>query len=116
MLTKLYSQLSLKTAAPLIIIFLIFMILFCFTSITINAANNMSYTLLVVILTMNHLASYFIFNHQNQGTQIYTILISILMTFSLLYVLYIKRIYTEELEIIKDLKEKDIVEDTNIAC
>ena len=116
MLTKLYSQLSLKTAAPLIIIFLIFMILFCFTSITINAANNMSYTLLVVILTMNQLASYFIFNHQNQGTQIYTILISILMTFSLLYVLYIKRIYTEELEIIKDLKDKDIVEDTNIAC
>ena len=116
MLTKLYSQLSLKTAAPLIIIFLIFMILFCFTSITINAANNMSYTLLVVILTMNQLASYFIFNHQNQGTQIYTILISILLTFSLLYVLYIKRIYTEELEIIKDLKEKDIVEDTNIAC
>ena len=76
----------------------------------------MSYTLLVVILTMNQLASYFIFNHQNQGTQIYTILISILLTFSLLYVLYIKRIYTEELEIIKDLKEKDIVEDTNIAC
>jgi len=116
MLTKLYSQLSLKTAAPLIIIFLLFMILFCFTSITINAATNMSYTLLVVILTMNQLASYFIFNHQNQGTQIYTILISILLSFSLLYVLYIKRIYTEELEIIKDLKEKDIVEDTNIVC
>jgi Ca2+/Na+ antiporter len=116
MLTKLYSQLSLKNVPQLIIIFLIFMILFCFTSITINAANKLSYTLLVMILIINQFGCYFIFNHQNQGTQIYTILISILITFSLLYVLYIKRIYTKEAEIIKDLKDKDIIEDTNIAC
>jgi hypothetical protein len=68
---------------------------------------------------MNQIGSYFIFNYQNrqyQGAQIYTIVISGLITILLLYVLYIKRIYTEEFEIIKDLKEKDIIEDTNIVC
>jgi hypothetical protein len=65
---------------------------------------------------MNQLACYFIFNHQNHGSQIYTILISGFMTISLLYVLYIKRIYSKEAEVINDLKEKDIIEDTNIVC
>ena len=43
-------------------------------------------------------------------------LLSILITFMLFYTLYIKRIYEEEYQIIKKLKEKDIVEDTNIVC
>jgi hypothetical protein len=68
---------------------------------------------------MNQIGSYLIFNYQNrqnQEAQIYTIVISGLITILLLYVLYIKRIYSEEFEIITDLKEKDIIEDTNIVC
>jgi hypothetical protein len=112
------SKISIKTVPQLIIIFSIFLILFGYTNITIKTAE-LSFTLLVVMLTMNQIGSYFIFNYQNrqyQGAQIYTIVISGLITILLLYVLYIKRIYTEEFEIIKDLKEKDIIEDTNIVC
>jgi hypothetical protein len=44
------------------------------------------------------------------------ILFSILLSFALLYILNIKRIYDEEMEIIRDLKDKDIIEDTKISC
>jgi hypothetical protein len=38
------------------------------------------------------------------------------MTFALLYVIYIKRIYDEEMQLIIDLKDKDIIDDVNISC
>jgi hypothetical protein len=44
------------------------------------------------------------------------ILLSILITFMIFYTLYIKRIYEKESKIINNLKEKDIIEDTNIVC
>jgi hypothetical protein len=38
------------------------------------------------------------------------------MTFALLYVIYIKRIYDEEMQLIIDMKDKDIIDDVNISC
>jgi hypothetical protein len=109
---QIYNEVNIKSVPYLIILFLTFMILFGCTNITISAADNLSYTLLVVILTINQLLLYYNHNHY----KIYIILTSILMTFALLYVIYIKRIYDKEMQVIIELKDKDIIEDTKISC
>ena len=112
---QIYNEVTIKTVPYLIILFLTFMILFGCTSVTINAANKLSYLLLVGILTINQILLYFLFHNHNHY-KIYMILSSILMTFALLYIIYIKRIYDEEMEIIIELTNKDILEDTNVTC
>ena len=109
---QIYNEVNFKSVPYLIILFLTFMILFGCTNITISAADNLSYTLLVVILTINQLLLYY----NNNQYKIYIILTSLLMTFALLYVIYIKRIYDEEMQLIIDLKDKDIIDDVNISC
>jgi hypothetical protein len=109
---QIYNEVNIKSVPYLIILFLTFMILFGCTNITISAADNLSYTLLVVILTINQLLLYYNHNHY----KIYIILSSILITFALLYVIYIKRIYDKEMQLIIDLKDKDIIDDVNISC
>lgn len=121
MLTKvnnqIYNEVNVKSAPFLIILFLTFMILFGCTNITINAANNSSYILLVVILTITQIFLYFLLHNPNSNNyKIYLILASILITFALLYIIYIKRIYDEEIELIIELTNKDILEDTNVTC
>jgi hypothetical protein len=43
-------------------------------------------------------------------------LIPALVVLGLFYTLYIKQIYIREAEIIKDLKEKDIIDEDAIIC
>ena len=112
---QIYNEVTIKTVPYLIILFLTFMILFGCTSVTINAANKLSYILLVIILFINQILLYFLFHNHNQY-KIYMILSSILMTFALLYIIHIKRIYDEEMQIIIELTKKDILEDTNVTC
>ena len=113
---KLYNQITIKSGIILIIIFLSFIVLFSETKLTIIMANKLSNILLVVLLTINQIIFYYSFSNYYNQYKIYIILLSILLTFMLVYILYIKRIYEEEYKIIEDLKEKDIVEDTNIVC
>ena len=113
-LNKLYNQITIKSGIILLIIFLSFIIVFSETKLTIIMASNLSNILLVLILIINQI---FLLNHNyNNQYKIYTILLSILITFMLFYTIYIKRIYDEEHKIIEELKEKDIIEDTNIVC
>ena len=112
-----YNQNTFNSVPYLIIHFSVFMILFGYTSITIIAADNLSYPLLVILLFIVQILLYFFLHNQNQNHyKIHIILSSLLMTFALLYIIYIKRIYDEEMEIIIELKNKDIIEDTNISC
>jgi hypothetical protein len=115
-LVKLYNQITIKIGIILIIIFLSFIIVFSETQLTIIMATKLSNILLVVILTINQICLYYLLNHNYNQYKIYIILLSILISFMLVYTLYIKRIYDEEKQIINKLKEKDIIEDTNIAC
>jgi hypothetical protein len=112
---KIYNEINIKSVPFLIILFLTFMILFGCTNITISAADNLSYPLLVLLLAIVQIFFYF-FLHNNNQYKIYIILTSILMTFALLYVIYIKRIYDKEMELIIELKDKDIIDDVNISC
>lgn len=112
---KMYNEINVKTGPYLIILFLIFMILFGCTNITINAATNLSYNLLVMLLIINQILFYFFLHDQNQY-KIYITLLSGLITFAIFYIIYIKRIYDEEMELIIQLKDKDILEDTNVTC
>jgi hypothetical protein len=112
---EVYKEVNFNSFPFLIIHFLTFMILFGCTNITITAADNFSYLLLVGILTINQILLYFLLYNQNHY-KIYMILSSLLMTFALLYIIYIKRIYDEEMQLIVDLKNKDIIDDTNISC
>jgi Ca2+/Na+ antiporter len=113
---KLYNQITIKSGIILIIIFLSFIALFSETKLTIFMATNFSTILLVVLLSINQIIFYYSFSNYNNQYKIYTFLLSILMTFMLIYILYIKRIYNEEHNIIEELKEKDIIENTNIVC
>jgi len=115
-LNKLYNQITIKSGIILIIIFLSFIIVFSETQLTIIMATKLSNILLVVILTINQICLYYLLNHNYNQYKIYVILLSILISFMLVYTLYIKRIYDKENQIINKLKEKDIIEDTNIAC
>jgi hypothetical protein len=115
-LIKLYNQITIKSGIILIIIFLSFIVLFSETKLTIIMANKIDNILLVVLLTINQIIFYYSFSNYYNQYKIYIILLSILLTFMLVYTLYIKRIYEEEYTIIEDLKEKDIVEYTNIDC
>ncbi len=112
---EVYNQITIKSVPYLIILFLTFMILFGCTNITISAADNLSYTLLVLLLAIVQIFLYYIIHHNNQY-KIHMILFSILMSFALLYIIYIKRIYDEEMEITIELKDKDIIDDVNISC
>jgi hypothetical protein len=109
---QIYNEVNFKSVPFLIILFLTFMILFGCTNITISAADNLSYPLLVILLFINQIFLYY----NNNQYKIYIILTSLLMTFALLYVIYIKRIYDEEMQLIIDLKDKDIIDDVNISC
>ena len=113
---KLYNQITIKTTPILIIIFLSFIILFSETQLTIIAASKLSNILLVVLIIITQIFLYYLFNSNYNQYKIYMILLSILMSIMLVYILYIKRIYDEENQIIIKLKEKDIIEDTNIDC
>jgi hypothetical protein len=115
-LIKLYNQITIKSGIILIIIFLSFIALFSETSLTIIMATNLSTILLVVLLSINQIIFYYSLSNYNNQYKIYIFLLSILISFMLLYTLYIKRIYEEENQIINKLKEKDIVEETNIVC
>lgn len=115
-INKLYNQITIKTGIILLIILLSFIVLFSETKLTIIMATNLSNILLVVILSINQILLYYLLNYNNNQYKLYIILLSILITFMLFYTLYIKRIYEEEYQIINKLKEKDIVEDTNIVC
>jgi len=112
---EVYNQITIKSVPYLIIHFSIFMILFGYTNITISAADNLSYILLVSLLFIVQIFLYYIIHHINHY-KIHMILFSILMTFTLLYIIYIKRIYDEEMDLIIELKDKDIIEDTKISC
>ncbi len=112
---QIYNEINIKTAPYLIILFLTFMIIFGCTSITINAATNLSYNLLVMLLIINQILFYFFLHDQNQY-KIYITLLSVLITFAVIYIIYIKRIYDEEMKLIVQLKDKDILEDTNVTC
>lgn len=112
---EIYNEVTIKTAPYLVILFLTFMIIFGCTSITINAATNLSYNLLVILLIINQILLYF-FLHDQKQYKIYMILLSVLITFAVIYIIYIKRIYDEEMELIIQLKDKDILEDTNVTC
>ena len=112
---ELYNGVNINSVPYLIIHFSVFMILFGYTNITISAADNLSYPLLVILLFIVQLLLYFLLHNQNHY-KIYMILSSILISFALLYIIYIKRIYDEEMEIIIELKNKDIIEDINISC
>lgn len=114
-INKLYDQITIKSGILLLIIFLIFIIVFSETKLTIIAATNLSNILLAVILTINQIILFYSLSNHNQY-KIYVILLSILITIMLLYTLYIKRIYDEEHKIIIQLKKKDIIEDTNVSC
>ena len=115
-LIKLYNQITLKTGIILLIILLSFIVIFSETQLTILAATNLSNILLVVLLTITQILLYYLTNSNYNQYKIYIILLSILISFMLVYTLYIKRIYDEEKEIISNLKEKDIILDTNVAC
>jgi len=110
--SEIYSEINIKSVPYLIILFSLFVILFGYTNITITAATKLSYPLLVIILTINQLL---LLNNQTHY-KIYIILSSILLSFALVYIIHIKRIYDEEMEIIIQLKDKDIIEDTIITC
>jgi hypothetical protein len=115
-LVKLYNQITIKSGIILIIIFLSFIVVFSETKLTIIMATILSTILLVVLLSINQIIIYYSFSNYNNQYKLYIFLVSILITFMLLYTLYIKRIYEEEAKIIEELKEKDIIEDTNIVC
>lgn len=115
MLAKLNNEINYKTAPYLVILFLVFMIIFGCTSITINAATNLSYNLLVILLIINQIFFY-LFLHEQKQYKIYIVLLSVLITFAIFYIIYIKRIYDEEMKLIIQLKDKDILEDTNVTC
>jgi|LakMenE01Jun11ns_1017448.scaffolds.fasta_scaffold9945223_1 hypothetical protein len=112
---EIYNEVTIKTAPYLVILFLTFMIIFGCTSITINAATSLSYNLLVILLITNQILLYF-FLHDQRQYKIYMILLSVLITFAVIYIIYIKRIYDEEMKLIIQLKDKDILEDTNVTC
>jgi hypothetical protein len=115
---KLYNQITIKSGILLLILFLIFIVVFSETKLTIIAATNLPNILLVVLLTINQIIVFYSLSNSNSNHnyKIYIILLSILMTIMLGYTLYIKRIYDEEFKIIEELKEKDIIADTNITC
>ena len=116
---ELYNGVNINSVPYLIIHFSVFMILFGYTNITISAADNLSYPLLVILLFIVQILLYFFLHNQNQNRnhyKIHMILSSILISFALLYIIHIKRIYDEEMEIIIELKNKDIIEDINISC
>jgi Ca2+/Na+ antiporter len=114
-LTNLYEYIiepMIKTIPiPIIIIVLILILIFCQTNLTIQT-TNLSYYSLLLLLAIQLCLCYYGLIHQ----QIYMLVIPGMILLGLLYTLYIKQIYVKESEIIQELKEKDIIETTNIIC
>jgi hypothetical protein len=102
----------LKIIPITIIIVLTFILIFSATSLTIQAATNLSNYCLLLLLISQLIIFYYGLMHK----QIYMMLIPALIMVGLLYTLYIKQIYTREAEIIQDLKDKDIIEKNAIIC
>jgi hypothetical protein len=96
----------LKLIPITIIIVLTFILIFSATNLTIQAATNLSIYCLLLLLISQLIICYYGLIHK----QIYTMLIPALIALGLLYTLYIKQIYIREAEIIRDLKDKDIIE------
>ena len=114
---ELYNQITIKSIPILIIIILSFIVIFSETKLTIIAATKLSTVGIILTLIINQIILFYpLSNHNRDQYKIYMILLSILMTVMLFYILYIKRIYDEEHNIIIQLKEKDIIEDTNVSC
>ena len=95
----------LKIIPIVIIIVLSFILIFSATSLTIKAAT-LSYPCLLLLLTSQILVLIYCLLHK----QIYVGLSAFLVLLVILYTIYIKQIYIKENEIIKELKEKDILE------
>ena len=96
----------LKLIPITIIIVLTFILIFSATNLTIQAATNLSIYCLLLLLISQLIICYYGLIHK----QIYTMLIPGFIALGLLYTLYIKQIYIREAEIIRDLKDKDIIE------
>ena len=102
----------LKIIPIIIIIVLIFILIFSASNLTIWAATDLSiYCLSLLLISQLCILCYGLMHKQ-----IYTMLIPALVALGLLYTLYIKQIYIREAEIIRDLKEKDIIERSTIIC
>jgi Ca2+/Na+ antiporter len=99
------------TPIIIIIIVLILILIFCQTNLTIQASNLSYYSLLLLLAIQLCVFCYGLIHKQ-----IYMLVIPGLMLLGLVYTLYIKQIYVKESEIIQELKEKDIIKETNIIC
>jgi hypothetical protein len=115
-LKELYNHITIKSGILLLIIILSFIVIFSETKLTIIAATKLSTVGIILTLIINQIFLYYLSNHNHNQYKIYMILLSILISLMLFYTLYIKRIYDEEHNIIIQLKEKDIIEDTNVSC
>jgi cobalamin biosynthesis protein CobD/CbiB len=114
---ELYNHITIKSGILLLIIILSFIALFSETKLTIIAATKLSTVGIILTLIINQIILFYsLSNHNHNQYKIYMILLSILISLMLFYTLYIKRIYDEEYKIINQLKEKDIIEDTNVSC
>jgi hypothetical protein len=102
----------LKLIPVIIIIVLTFILIFSASNLTIWAATKLSIYCLLLLLISQLIVFYYGLIHK----QIYMTLIPALVVLGLFYTLYIKQIYIREAEIIKDLKEKDIIDEDAIIC
>ena len=95
----------LKTIPLAIGLILTFILIFSATNITIQAAK-LSYPCLCLCLTSQGIILCYglMYGHLCIG------LIAFLFLLGILYTMYIKQIYIREIKIIKELKEKDIIE------
>ena len=60
MFNEVYKDINFNSVPFLIIHFSVFVILFCYTNITITAADNLSYPLLVILLFIVQIILYFL--------------------------------------------------------
>ena len=95
----------LKSIPIIIIIVLSFILIFSATSLTIKAAT-LSYPCLLLLLTSQICLLIYGLMHK----QLYIGLVAFLILLVIVYTMYIKQLYIKEAQIIKELKEKDILE------
>ena len=95
----------LKTIPIVIIIVLSFILIFSATSLTIKA-STLSYPCLLLLLTSQICLLIYGLLHK----QLYIGLVAFLILLVIVYTMYIKQLYIKEAQIIKELKEKDILE------
>ena len=95
----------LKIIPIVIIIVLSFILIFSATSLTIKA-SSLSYPCLLLLLTSQICLLIYGLMHK----QLYIGLVAFLILLVIVYTMYIKQLYIKEAQIIKELKEKDILE------